>query len=441
MPTMSDADHGNTLLCDREQVVTSRRPLPIRQVRLAMSSSTNSLEDRNASSILGASIWNHEKAIRHVEGVPKWGIGGDLGEASDSNTRRHSTDRQEISNQFKDANNDYRALLNRRAYPTLSYPARSSSENTSGRLQLPTLDKKSELESAVLFDCLANNVLFAHLQTEEVEALISHFEKVQARKNELIIQHGDSSDYFYMVYQGDVKIVSKDGTDIAQNSEEKYTVFGELELLTNSPHLATVKAVSTTCTLFRLHRIDYQRVILQPPSTPSGFAKRIQILQKAIPAEVWKCLEDDKIVLKKLASNMSTRRFQKGDVLCRKETMLTSLVIITEGLVKATGITLGGRSYEDMAFGPNESSTGFGWQSMLSSGADSEKREQARMAGTIVASTDGTALVLSREAFVNILGRDRDSLENLAAARLARIQLQQIAIFKDSALDNTQIDG
>ena len=244
-----------------------------------------------------------------------------------------------------------------------------------------------------------------------------------------------------MVYQGDVQIVSKDGTDIAQNSEEKYTVFGELELLTNSPHLATVKAVSTTCTLFRLHRIDYQRVILQPPSTPSGFAKRIQILQKAIPAEVWKCLEDDKIVLKKLASNMSTRRFQKGDVLCRKETMLTSLVIITEGLVKATGITLGGRSYEDMAFGPNESSTGFGWQSMLSSGADSEKREQARMAGTIVASTDGTALVLSREAFVNILGRDRDSLENLAAARLARIQLQQIAIFKDSALDNTQIDG
>ena len=188
---MSDADHGNTLLCDREQlnapVVTSRRPLPIRQVRLAMSSSTNSLEDRNASSILGASIWNHEKAIRHVEGVPKWGIGGDLGEASDSNTRRHSTDRQEISNQFKDANNDYRALLNRRAYPTLSYPARSSSENTSGRLQPPTLDKKSELESAVLFDCLANNVLFAHLQTEEVEALISHFEKVQARKNELII--------------------------------------------------------------------------------------------------------------------------------------------------------------------------------------------------------------------------------------------------------------
>jgi CRP-like cAMP-binding protein len=116
-------------------------------------------------------------------------------------------------------------------------------------------------------------------------------------------------------------------------------------------------------------------------------------------------------------------------------------VIISKGLVLSTNLSLGGRSYEDMLIGPGQSQTSFGWLSMIPTG------NAPTMAATIVAQTDGEALIIPKQAFVNALGKagsigiHKETLQHIAETRLARIQLQQITVFQDSALDEIQINA
>jgi CRP-like cAMP-binding protein len=412
--------------------------------------SSTSLLDSSVSSILGASAWNREKENRPVEGkatlLAGLGIGFGFGCSSQvsedglANNSTCSNNETSIHDEQKDTDMGQQSLLQRRVYPMLQMAVKSRAQHDSIISGQDPQDKKSELESSVLLDCLSTNFLFGHLPNAELEALLNHFESIKFRKNEVIMRQGDPADYFYLVYLGEVKVL-RDGQEVKPDASEKYAVFGELELLTDTPRLATVKAMSTTCTLFRLARAHYQRARQQPPPTASNMQDRIQLLREALPEELVNYLEDDEMALQRLASGMSTHAFQKGDILYRKETRLATLVIIAKGKVMATEISMGGRKYENLTIGPGEPKTSFGWQSILSDTASNSSRNDDRMTGTIVAKSNGTALVITKEVFGNVLGVGTRSLQQLAAKRLARIQLQQITLFKDSALDDTQING
>lgn len=62
--------------------------------------------------------------------------------------------------------------------------------------------------------------------------------------------------------------------------------------------------------------------------------------------------------------------------------------------------------------------------------------------GNMVAHTNGSALILPRASFCNTMGGGESvTLHRLAERRLARIQLQNIPVFQDSFLTETQING
>lgn len=292
-----------------------------------------------------------------------------------------------------------------------------------------------------------------------------------------------TADYFYILYSGDLRI-TKNGKEVSQphngsegeevdvngnnNDGSKYTVFGDFAVLTQTPYPVTVQAMSPNCTLFRLGRTAFHRALL-PPSTTMVAAtaqERLSLLKQDLPKELADHLLAHPAILDKLVSNLSVHSFERGDILVEKSQRLDSLVIIAEGRVVATDISLGGRSdYEDIAIGPGESRTSFGWQSLIghlpvsTSMAGTDNRGGTAPAptialfhGTIVAETCGTALLLSRDAFLDSIsvgggghGDDghniKKMLHQLAAKRLAKIQLQEIPIFKNSALDDTQLDG
>ncbi|CAB9503334.1 MAP kinase-activated protein kinase 2 (Fragment) [Seminavis robusta] len=408
------------------------------------SANDSSLLSSTASSILGASAWNREKDHQHVQGKPGWVIRGLDDHQDTTNTKG--------SRSIKDQEH----LLQRRVYPALIQPISDGSPAPEEFAQQPPEEQedKSELESAVLLDCLSTHFLCAPLPLAQKHALVTQFEKVQYRKNEVIFRQDEPADYLYVLYLGDIKIFDDQGEDITATvvGNNKYTVFGELELLTHAPtRSTTVKATSSICTLFRLCKTLYQRAFLQQqPSFSSQQQQqqeRIQLLQEALPEELVEYLQDDDMALQRLVSGMSTHPFQKGDILYRKETRLEALVIIAQGQVTATDITMGGRSYEDMSIGPGHAKTSFGWQSILDTDdndntTSNDTHRHQRMTGTMVAASDGTALVITKDTFANALGSSSTvSLQQLAAKRLARIQLQQITVFRDSNLDDTQING
>jgi serine/threonine protein kinase/CRP-like cAMP-binding protein len=334
----------------------------------------------------------------------------------------------------------------------------------------------SELERAVLLDCLSHHLLLFSQQNDDVHEnekndgdnfFLANFEKVSFRKNEIVFRRGTPAEYLYILFRGDVDIISLDSCDktAIEDQNNKYTVFGELELMTRSPYKATVKATSQPCVFFRLSAstVDYYRKQLQHQVSSE---ERLVLLQQALPDEVSAYFQDDVSVLRRLVSCMKRRTFQKGEILVHKQNQnLNAVVIVFEGLVVATDITAGGRSYQDLGIGPGRSRISFGWQSVMTlpktnvqatdnTGNNVDDSIPVIMTGTITALSHGQALVIPKKAFEDAFqyhySHDKSSFPNttttlldvrqrLADLRMQREQLQQIAIFKDSHITKLQI--
>ena len=440
---------------------------------------------------------------------------------------------------------DGQSLFKKRlyTYPTAASSASSSSlrrsiaYSTAGAAS----QGKTDVEKAVLTDCIKNHFLLAsnacadssnssdnesisHLM---VGALISRFEKMSLRKNEILFEEGSAADYLHVLYRGEVLLRSRsdeipttqqgkeneeeddDDDDDDDDDVEKYKIFGELEVLTNSStYKATAKAISDSCVLFRLGASDFQTYFLpqqkvQPSRRQSLVEKQEQleeerllgVLREALPGELSSYFFQDEDedygqnvqLWKRLLAERNVRNFRKGDVLIHKSKPVHSLVIITDGLVRATDNTAGGRSYEDLLIGPGKARNSFGWQSVLKMGASTNDKTSGssaneastetgsndsgmvveqkvttnhrRMTGTIRAETDGRAIVIPKKAFEKVFSHlvynneDRDKrhiqdsqsllmdVPDLLWRRWKRTQLQQIMVFKDSGLDSTQING
>ena len=369
---------------------------------------------------LGASKWNREKAERPVCGRPLlWGKSADVQNANDSV-----------------ADNDaahMRRLSSKRHYPA---PALELSSNDSADCKISSPDEqdKSELEHAVLIDCLSSHFLFSHLSRDELDRLCDQFTKRRFRDHEIIYSKGSEAKHLYILYSGEVvrRDQDQDEQQAAPGAEaEKYTVLGELALVSNSPHNETVQATSD-CTFFCLSSIAFQRALRPVPEV--GFGDRIELLRRAIPDEIADHFVDHD--LKQLASTTTVLNFSKGDVLVRKETRLDALVIVAKGRVVAKNVSMGNRIYEDQRFGEEAPKVSFGWQSLLAGSNEPTFR------GSVIAETDGIALILHQASFRSIMGADETvTLQHIAAKRLARIELQQLPVFHDSQLEEEQIQA
>jgi len=387
--------------------------------------SSSSLLDSafSSSSILGASSWNQQKAERCVRGRPLV-VGG----------VEDDTDTQEQPQKQEQQPRQGHTLLDKRRYPNpvVGLLAADATEDKGKEdAGTSTCSEKTELESAVLLDCLSSHFLFSHSSKEGLQRLSDTFTKRRYRNHEVIYSKGDESKYFYILYSGEVTRRGGKKNDENQDDEAKYTVLGELAVLTGTPYQETVVAASN-CVLFRLDRGAFHRALR--PTTEFDLNERVNLLKRAIPEEMVDHFVETELT--QLASTMSSRSFQAGDLLVTKETRLDSLVIIAKGVATATDVSLGGRSYDDILYGPEAPRISFGWQSLLTGSKEPTFR------GNIVARSDGIALMLSHSSFRNVLGGGEAlTLEHLAARRLARIELQQIPMFQDSLLDDIQINS
>ena len=421
-------------------------------------------------------------------------------------------------------------LIGKRLYPTASSPLIQQSNDDD---VVVTQQPKTELEKKVLSDCLSNHFLLtgrsdstnrrsSYIYTvtpgekEEkdcdadggslvmVETLVNRFERVNFRRNEIVFEEGDPANYLYVLYRGDVLTRtrnegtgtavspdSKDNGDDDDNKEDenekeeggddKYTILGELELLTNLKYYKkTTKATSQSCTLFRLSANDFRSYFLPQhqqllsPSHQQTLEVQEQLeeerlmglLRNTLPAELSSYFfpDDDEDndyhiqLWKRLLSERKVRNFRKGDILIHKTKPLHALVMVTDGLVVSSNNTAGGVSYEELRIGQGEARTSFGWQSVLKMTNTSNATERT-MTGTIRAETDGQAFIFSKQlfesVFCNLYYSNHDDhqhnhrggqsllldVQQLSHLRWKRTQMQQIMVFKDSILDSTHIDG
>ncbi|HJS25820.1 MAG TPA: cyclic nucleotide-binding domain-containing protein [Actinomycetota bacterium] len=111
-------------------------------------------------------------------------------------------------------------------------------------------------------DLLAQVPLFEGLGRRDLKRITEHADEISYRQHEAIVEAGQSGGSFYVIVEGEVKVVqgSKVLTRLGPGE-----FFGEISLLDGGPRTATVVA-ETPVTAIRIFKESFEKAVAQEPS-------------------------------------------------------------------------------------------------------------------------------------------------------------------------------
>ena len=113
---------------------------------------------------------------------------------------------------------------------------------------------------------------FAALPPAHIDALLGRFQRVKAKRGEIVIQQGAEGDYYYVIDRGRCQVTREVAGATMQLAELKSgDAFGEEALIANTTRNATV-TMKTDGMLLRLDKADFMALLKEP------------LLQKLSPA-------------------------------------------------------------------------------------------------------------------------------------------------------------
>ncbi|GBG24152.1 cAMP-dependent protein kinase regulatory subunit [Hondaea fermentalgiana] len=112
---------------------------------------------------------------------------------------------------------------------------------------------------------------FAGIEREKIMSLASLFEINQFKENDVIMREKEVSGKLHILINGEVN-VSRDGEALVRLSEGSY--FGEISILTDRPHLATVSA-NTACVTLSIGKEKFGSLFADSPNMSAEFQMRL----------------------------------------------------------------------------------------------------------------------------------------------------------------------
>ena len=104
--------------------------------------------------------------------------------------------------------------------------------------------------------------LFAHLQPKQLRRLADGMEEVRFMEGASVVREGQPGDAFYVVVEGEAKVVNKDGRVI--NRLRPGDSFGEISLLDGGARTASVVS-ETPLVVLELKRTAFHRMLREEP--------------------------------------------------------------------------------------------------------------------------------------------------------------------------------
>lgn len=146
--------------------------------------------------------------------------------------------------------------------------------------------EKDEATMDALRLAVKSNVLFQHLETDELGDVLDAMFPVDPKKGDVIIQQGDEGDNFYVVFEGQTAVEIHDAATDSTDTVGEVSVggsFGELALIYGTPRAATIRAL-TDCKLWAIDRDTYRRILMgatiRKRKTYETFLEKVQILSE-----------------------------------------------------------------------------------------------------------------------------------------------------------------
>ncbi|XP_076309553.1 cAMP-dependent protein kinase regulatory subunit-like isoform X3 [Tachypleus tridentatus] len=179
---------------------------------------------------------------------------------------------------------------------------------------------------AALSKAIHQNVLFAHLDDNELSDIFDAMFPVVHNASEVIIHQGDEGDNFYVIDQGEVEVFVN-GQLVTTIGEAGS--FGELALIYGTPRAATVKA-KTNVKLWAIDRDTYRRILMG--STIGKRKMYEEFLSKvSILVCCWFSESLDKWERLTVADSLEPVQFNDGEVIVEQGQPGNDFFIIEEG--------------------------------------------------------------------------------------------------------------
>jgi len=129
-------------------------------------------------------------------------------------------------------------------------------------------------------DLLAQVPLFEGLSRRHLKQITEHADEISYRQNESIVEAGQPGGSFYVIVEGEAKVVqgSKVLTRLGPGE-----FFGEISLLDGGPRTATVVA-ETPVVAIRIFKESFEKAVAQEPSVAAKIlavvARRLREAQR-----------------------------------------------------------------------------------------------------------------------------------------------------------------
>lgn len=232
------------------------------------------------------------------------------------------------------------------------------------------------------------NILFKGLESAQKEIIVKAFAKRRFSKGDIIIQQGDTGDFFYIIDEGSCDIFVEGVGKVLESQQGDS--FGELALMYNAPRAATVIAATDTIT-WALDRTTFKKTIMD-----TTMKKRAMLRDFISAIPLLRLLSDNEKLI--IADALRADRYKPDDVIISEGGSGDSFYIIERGEVKCTKIEIPGEVCQRLKKGDY-----FGELALLT---------ESTRAATVTAVTDTDVLWLDKTTFDRLLGPLKDILKS-----------------------------
>ena len=133
-------------------------------------------------------------------------------------------------------------------------------------------------------DLLAQVPLFEGLSRRHLKQIAEHADEISFRERETIVEAGEPGGSFFVIVEGEVRVVRGDRT-IARAGPGEF--FGEISLLDGGPRTASVIA-ETPVVAIRLFKASFDKVVREEPHVAGKIlgvvARRLREAEKTVTA-------------------------------------------------------------------------------------------------------------------------------------------------------------
>ena len=123
---------------------------------------------------------------------------------------------------------------------------------------IPAVHDKSDTSRAWLSETLESNYLFEHLETKEIDTLVSAMASVELSQSENLLSEGEEGDTLYLIEHGTSNVI--ENGEVVRELGEKSCI-GEEELMYSAESMCTVTVTSSTLQAWSLDRETYRYIV------------------------------------------------------------------------------------------------------------------------------------------------------------------------------------